>query len=224
MTAGHGGPAEAAEAVAGLCRVYWYSLYAYARMAGHSVQDAEDLTQGFFMHLIESRLLASADAARGRFRTFLLCCFRNYMASERKRAGSKKRGGDWLAVPMDRAEAEKRLERGLVANCDPERQYERNWAVAILEDAMSALKRQFHESGREPVFEALRPLLERDEGAQPYAVVADELGTTPGSVKSMVHRLRQRYREALRAAVLRTVDSSAEVDDELRHLLHVLQS
>lgn len=224
FAAGHGGSAEARQAMAGLCQIYWYPLYAYARHKGASADAAEELTQGFFEHLLAHDVVASADAARGRFRAFLLRCFQNFAAGEHARATRVKRGGGRPLLSLDVPGVEARVVRQLADPGDPERVYERHWAVAVLEEAMRQLREAFTAEGREEVFELLAPRLSGERDGNSATEVARQLETTEGNVNVMVHRLRGRYREVLHRVVLRTVDSPTEVQEELRHLLRVLQA
>ena len=146
------------------------------------------------------------------------------MGSQHARTETLRRGGGQPVVSLDARKGEERLGQDTAGNRSPEFEYERNWALAVLDEAMESLKRHFEESGRERVFEALRPLLEDEGDRQPYDSLAQELGTTKGTVKIMVHRFRRRYREALRAVVLQTVESPADLKEELHQLLQVLQS
>jgi RNA polymerase sigma-70 factor (ECF subfamily) len=223
LAAGHGGSTDAAEALAQLCRAYWYPLYAYARRTGRSPEDAQDLTQGFFEHLIESRLVASAEATKGRFRAFLRQCFRNFMAADRAKATRQKRGGGQPILSLDATGAEARFGRETADMRSPDLLYERNWALAVLDEVMLQVQREFAASGRERAFQILRPHLQGDDHGLSYAAVAQELSTTAETARVMVYRLRRRYRELLNGVVLRTVGSPAEVDEELRHLLQVVQ-
>ena len=221
--AARGGSTAARQALADLCQIYWYPLYAYARHRGQVADAARDLTQGFFEHLLEHELVASADAAKGRFRAFLLRCFQNFMASEHARATRQKRGGGQLVFSLDAPGAEERFGRDLADHRSPEVLYERRWAVAVLDEAMRLLRQEFATAGRERTFEILAPRLGEDRDGAPAAHLAAQLGTTEGTVRVMVHRLRRRYRELLHVVVLRTVATPAEVSDELRHLFQVLQ-
>lgn len=224
LTACHGGSADAAAALAELCRIYWYPLYAFARRQGHSAEEAQDLTQGFFEHLIESHLVDSADAAKGRFRSFLLQCFKHYRVTERVRASRRKRGGGRPLLSLDAEDGEVRFARELADRRDPEALYERNWALALVNAALERLADQFARSGRRRAFDLLSPFLHGDADSPRQAAVALELATTEATVRVMVHRLRRRYRELLRQLVTQTVGSPVEVDEELRNLLRILQS
>lgn len=223
LAAGQGGSGAARHALAELCRTYWYPLYAYARHKGTPADAAQDLTQGFFEHFLEHELVCSADATKGRFRAFLLRCFQNFAASEHARATRQKRGGGQPLLSLDAPGAEARFARELSDPRSPEVLYERHWAVAVLDETLRRLREEFVAEGRERTFDLLAPRLsgERDGGS--CADLAVQLGTTEGTVRVMVHRLRRRYREVLNGVVLRTVDSPSEVSEELRHLLEVLR-
>ena len=222
--AGHSGSGDAADALAELCRIYWYPLYAYARRSGRSPEDAQDLTQGFFEHLLATSLVASADATKGRFRAYLLQCFRNFMAADHAKATRHKRGGGQPVLSLDAIGAEARFGREMTDKHSPETLYERNWALAVLDEAMLEVEREFAASGREHTFLTLRPHLQGDDHGLSRAAVAKELSTSQETVRVMIYRLRRRYRERLHGVVLRTVSSSAEVDEELRHLLQIVQA
>jgi RNA polymerase sigma-70 factor (ECF subfamily) len=224
LAAGHGGSAVAREAMAQLCQLYWYPLYAYARRQGADADAARDLTQGFFEHLLEHELVARAEASRGRFRSYLLQCFKNFASSERARARREKRGGGDLILSLDVPGMEQRFAGDLADGRDPESLYERQWALAVVEEALRRLRQEFVVAGRERTFTALAPRLTGDPDGVSSRELARELGTTEGTVDVMVHRLRRQYREALSAVVLRTVASPAEVEEELRYLLRVLQA
>jgi RNA polymerase sigma-70 factor (ECF subfamily) len=214
---GTGGEAEAGAALETLCRTYWYPLYAYVRRKGRGPDDAADLVQGFFVSLLERHGVAAADRGRGRFRTFLLASLDHYVANEWRRAAAQKRGGGAVVVGLDFSDGERRY--GLEPSHDltPDRVFERRWALALIDAAMSRLRAEYESRGRGNVYEALSDLIGGD-GAEGYAGVGRRLGMTEAAVKVAVHRLRKRCRELLREEVGQTVASEAEVDDELRHL------
>jgi DNA-directed RNA polymerase specialized sigma24 family protein len=224
FAAGHEESGEGGHALGDLCRTYWYPLYTYARRTGRSAEDSQDLTQGFFEHLLESHLLASANAAKGRFRAFLLRCFRNFMTTQYLKASCEKRGGGKVVLSLDAEGAEAKFGKEAADPRSPEVLFERAWAIAVLDAAMRRVEEEFVTSGRGRIFRVLCPHLQGDDDSLPHAVLARKLATTEVTVRVMVYRLRRRYREALNTVVLRTVESPAEVDEELRHLLRVLQS
>jgi|SRR5665213_413385 len=205
-----------------LCQAYWYPLYAYVRRRGHSPEDAEDLTQEFFARLLENKWVGRADRQKGRFRSFLLSAMNHFLRDEWDRARAQKRGGGVKAAPLQLDTAETRYGHEAADTVTPEQNYERRWALALLEQVVYRLRAEYEQSGRVELFAALHPCLVGDRTAQPYAELAANLGVSEGTVKSAVHRLRSRYRELLRHEIAQTVAEPGEVDEELRHLFIVL--
>lgn len=204
-----------------LCRAYWYPLYAFIRRSGHSPHDAQDLTQSYFAYLLEKRLLSKADRETGRFRSFLLGSLKNFMANEWRKQNARKRDAS-QTISFDATDAEERYTIEPVDESNPQRTYEQAWAVAVLNQAMSLLELEYAESGRNNVFALLTPCLQGDRLDATYAELGSRLGMSEGAVKVAVHRLRQRYREILRACVANTVSNPLDVDGELQHLMSVL--
>ena len=212
------------EALECLCRTYWYPLYSYARRAGHSPPDAEDLTQGFFARLLEKDYLKAAARDKGRFRTFLLVALKGYLANEWDRQHAQKRGGFAPVVPIDQALAESRFASEPAHNLSPDLLFDRQWAVTLLERTMTQLQHEYVASGRAQLFEYLRSCLAKDESALPYAEIAGRLKLTEAAVKMAVHRLRLRYREILQHEIAQTVSAPEEIEEEIRHLFSVFGS
>jgi RNA polymerase sigma factor (sigma-70 family) len=212
---------RAGEALARLCAMYWYPVFAFVRRRGHSPEDAQDLTQGFFTRLIEKADLGDADRTRGRFRSFLLTACQHYLANEHDRAHAQKRGGANVLLPIDVAAAEDRYARALSHDETPERVYDRHWCLTLLGSVLDDLRDDYAASGNERLFDRLRAFLTGDDEST-YTEAAIDLGMTAGAVKVAVHRLRRRYRDALRARVAGTVATDTEIEDEIRHLLEVL--
>jgi DNA-directed RNA polymerase specialized sigma24 family protein len=206
-----------------ICDAYWHPLYAFARKLGYRPDDAQDLTQGFFENLIERPFLGRADAAKGRFRSFLLGAFKLHLAKVRERAGAQKRGGNCPHVSLDIARVEAQVTRELATNNTPDRLYERAWAMALLEEALNRLRREFERNGRGEAFRCFEPCLQGDPDATRRAEMAGGLGLSVGSVQVALSRARHRYAELLREVVLQTVASPAEVSDEIHHLQTVLR-
>lgn len=221
LAAGRSEPAGG-PALEELCATYWGPLYAYLRRAGHAPPDAQDLTQEFFATLIENRQFAGLDPARGRFRSFMLAALRHFVANERDRVQARKRGGGAIHVPLDVPAAEERYGTLLAGSADPEAEFERQWALALLARVLARLREESVAAGEVARFEALKSTLTEGRGATPYAGIAERLGTSEGAVKVAVHRLRKRFREALSDEVAGTVESDGEVEAELRHLLAAL--
>lgn len=213
---------EAAAAMERLCGTYWYPLYAYVRRCGHSPADAEDLTQEFFARLLEHHWIARADRELGRFRSFLLMAMKRFMAKEWAKAQTLKRGGGMRLVPLRFDTAETRYCREPADTSTPEQVYERQWALLLLEAVMKRLREDYAREGKGALFDVLQSSLVGSREAQPYAVLAAQLGMTEGAVRTAVCRLRERYRMQTKQEIGHTVASSAEIDGELRHLFRVL--
>jgi RNA polymerase sigma-70 factor (ECF subfamily) len=222
--AGQGPSPEAQEALAALCQLYWYPLYAYARRRLPSAHDAQDLTQGFFAQLLEKDYLQAADPQRGKFRSFLLTAFKHFLSKERDRANAQKRGGGRPVLALDFQAGERRYQREPVDPTTPETAYERRWALAILEQTLARLRQEMANAGKEQLFERLKGVLAGEGLEEPYARVAEELGISEQAVKVAVHRLRRRYQELLRAEITQTVAAPDEVEDELRDLFAAVRA
>ena len=216
------GSAEGAEALARLCSIYWYPIFAFVRRRGYPVDDAQDLTQAFFARIIEKDDLGAADRDRGRFRTFLLTACQHFLLNERDRALALKRGGGYVPISIDIAAAEERYQHSLAHDETPERLYHRQWCLALLATVLDSLRDEYVAAGNEALFDRLRGVLTFDGVAETHASAAADLGMTPAAVKVAVHRLRRRYRDALRQRVADTVDSEEAIDDEMRDLLSTL--
>jgi RNA polymerase sigma-70 factor (ECF subfamily) len=222
LSAGEGSLPNAKAALERLCRAYWYPLYAYVRRQGRSVEEAQDLTQEFFARLLRKEYLRHADPARGRFRTFLLTALERFLINDWEKGRAAKRGEGQPVISWDQRETETRFLAEPADQSTPEKAFEKRWAVTVLERVLERLREEFTASGHAERFERLKVLLWGEKGSPPYAGVAAELGLTEGTLKVAVHRLRQRYRELLRAEVAQTVARPEEVDDELRHLIAVM--
>src|SRR5262245_30690498 len=210
------------EAFARLCERYYQPLYSFLRRRGETPEDAQDLTQGFIARLLEKDVLRHADPARGKFRAFLLTSLKHYAANEHVRAAAGKRGSGQplLSVDLDAAEGRYGLEPR--DDLTPELLYDRRWALAVLERALRALRAEFSANGRESFFEAVQGTLTGDSAAVPYREIADRFGMTESNVKVSIHRMRRRYGDLVRAEIADTVDTEAEVDEEVRYLLTAL--
>lgn len=206
-----------------LCALYWPPIFAYVRRRGHSSDEAADLTQGFFARLIEKGDLKSADRSRGRFRTFLLSACQHYLANQWHRERAQKRGGGRHPLSLDAETGEALTLRALAHDETPELLFQRQWCMTLLSCVLQDLRDEYHASGRSAIFEGLKRFLGGDDDPG-YAETAAVLGMAPGAVKVAVHRLRGRYRDALRERVAATVASGDDVEGEIRHLLLVLGS
>ncbi len=223
LRAGGGSESDAAAALERLCRQYWQPLYVFARRRGHTEHDAQDLTQGFLAELLAGNSLSRADPSRGRFRTFLLTAFCNYLSNQRRERATQKRGGGQVPVSLD-DEAEEALVRGLSAGLTPEFHYERSWALALLERVLARLREEYTVAGRLELFEALQPSLTGGSRGPGYAELGRQIGLSEGTVAVAMHRMRRRYGEFLREEIAATVATPEEAKDELRHLLKIVSA
>ena len=213
-----------ASALAKLCRTYWYPLYMFARRRGYSPEDAQDVTQGFFLHLLEHRALAGIDRLKGKFRSFLLASFQNHLSDQVDRARRFKRGGDKEFVWLDAEEAEQRYRLEPVEYLTAEKMFDARWAVTLLAEVLNRLRQEYATAGKTPTFEALNVFLDPVNSGTPpsYEEVASRLQISTGAVKTLIHRLRKRYTALLREEVGRTVSDAAEVDEEIHALCEAL--
>jgi RNA polymerase sigma-70 factor (ECF subfamily) len=219
LSAGRSETTRGRDALAALCKTYWYPLYAYVRRQGHSSHDAEDLTQGFFARLLETESLAVVSREKGKFRTFLLVALKRFLVNEWQRANSQKRGGGSFRVPLQGHTAETQYAIEPVERLTAEKLYERRWALTLLDRVLARLRDEFNLADKKELFEKLKSYLMVEKEAIPYAKAAQLLGMNEGAVKVAVHRLRRRFRELFREEVAHTVSKPEEIDEEIRHLL-----
>jgi len=212
--AARGGDTDAAEALGSLFGAYWQPLYRYARRLGRTAEDAEDLVQGFFAHLLENAGLRLVDRGKGRFRAFLLGALKNYMANEWQREHRQKRGGFATHLSIDWRSAETGIDPADTRS--PDRLYDRDWAVALLDKVLDDM-------GREEVdFERWKPFLSISSAQLPYGEIVAQFGLSEGAARVAVHRLRKRYRHRLREEIARTLAGDGEVEEEMRALFAAL--
>ncbi len=215
-------PHLAERALAELCGSYWPPLYAFARRKGKAPADAKDAVQGFLLQMIEDRQLGQADPERGRFRTYLQMTFSRYMINEWERATAQKRGGLRPVVELDADAVEARGLPELATAATPERAFEERWALTVWEHSLASLAAEAQARGKSSAFQTVRPFLSSEGNADAYAAAGASLGQAPGSVKTLVHRLRRELGETLRREVARTVLDPAEVTAEVQHLRNIL--
>jgi RNA polymerase sigma factor (sigma-70 family) len=211
-------------ALAELCRLYWYPLYTFARRRGRSPEDAQDLTQSFFLHMVEHRAFKAVDRLKGKFRSFLLASFQNHLSDAADRARRLKRGGDKAFVQLDAEDAEKRYRLEPVDFLTAEKIFDARWMMTVLGEELKKLSREYAVGGKASTFEALKVFLDANNSrTQPsYDEVASRLRVTIGAVKTHIHRLRKRYTALLREEVGRTISDPAEIDQEIHALCEVL--
>jgi RNA polymerase sigma-70 factor (ECF subfamily) len=213
---------EARAALAELCEVYWYPIYALIRRRGHPPDEACDLAQDYFVRLLEKGVIAAADWSKGRFRAFLRTdCQHFLMDQARKRIVPATRS---KAIPIDGTGAESRYRLEPVDDMTAERLFDRTWAATLLDRAIGLLREEYAAKGRTDIFDRLKVVLSQDKGAVKAADLAAQLGTTKGAVRTAVHRLKKRYREILLREIAATLDDPAEVTEEIRWLFEALRS
>jgi RNA polymerase sigma factor (sigma-70 family) len=220
IAAGDPNRKEARSALVSLCENYWYPLYAYLRRRGYPADQAQDLTQEFFIRVLEGRYLDRADPEKGRFRSFLLTSLKFFVADEEDRQRAHKRGGG-MVVSLEFSSGEDRYLREPAHDETPERIFERRWALSVLDRVVERLRSEFVQHGRPENFERLKVFLLGQSDA-PYAALAREMNTSEGALKVAIHRLRKRYRELFREEIADTVADPAEVESELRYLAAAL--
>jgi RNA polymerase sigma factor (sigma-70 family) len=211
-------------ALAELCRLYWFPLYAFVRRRGYSPADAQDLVQGFFLQLLDHRALAGIDPCKGKFRSFLLASIRKYLSKETDRVRCLKRGGNIEFVPFDTLEAEKLYRHELADFLTAETIFDARWATTLLDEAMARLGKEYVAEGKAAVLQELEPFLApcNVQVVPSYEQVADRLQVSIGAVKTLIHRLRKRFTALLREEVARTVQNPADVDEEIHSLCEAL--
>lgn len=218
LTAGHKSSPQSDRALAELCQTYWFPLYAYVRRQGKTKEDAEDLVQEFFARFLEKNYLDGLRAERGKFRAFLLASLKHFLANEWDKASRQKRGGGVLHLSLDWQSADERYQLEPRDSTSPDRLFDREWALALLERVIRRLGDECRRDGKDQLFEQARQFLMVGEQAIPYADAARALGTDEGAVRVAVHRLRKRYRELLREEIAQTLNDPAQVQEELRSL------
>jgi RNA polymerase sigma-70 factor (ECF subfamily) len=220
--AGHVTSPDKSLALDHICGWYWKPLYAFARRKGHSPEEAQDLTQGFFAVLLEKNYLSSADRARGRFRTFLLSAFENFLRNDWAYQRALKRGGDVTFVPLNLEVAENNYQQERGSHHPPSTLFERRWAISLLESVLERIRVEFTKAGKSSQFVVLEVFLSGTQHSASYSDAASKLELSETAVRVAVHRLRVRYGKLLRQAVAETLSDPDDVEDELRHLLAVL--
>jgi len=210
-------------ALEALCRTYWYPLYCFARKRGSFPEDAQDLTQSFFAVFLEKNYVARADPERGRFRTFLLTSFKNFLTNEWKRARTARRGGGAQCISFDAQTAERRYVLDRIEPETPDKAYDKTWAVSILELAMTRLRTEYAAAGKTELFEILKLRLWNESDTLSGAELGARFNLSEAAVKMALLRLRRRFREAIKQEIEQTVALAGEVDQEMRYLISVLR-
>jgi RNA polymerase sigma factor (sigma-70 family) len=220
LLAARSGAMGSTQALDELCRTYWYPLYAFVRREGHDQEKSQDLTQEFFARLLARGDLGRVSPEKGRFRSFLLVAMKHLIANEYHRERAQKRGGGQVVFSLDAAAAEDRYRMEPVDGVTPELLYDRKWADALLDRVLERLEGEFLHDRL--TFSRVKHFIIQSRGETSFAASAEAAGVTEATLKGVVHRLRQRYRELVRQEIGRTLENPSEVEDELRYLLAVL--
>ena len=215
---------EGARALEQLCRTYWYPAYTYLRRLGSGAHDAEDLVQGFFISILQRRSLATVEESKGRLRSFLLVALKRFVTNAHISANTLKRGGGHKHFSIEAAQAEQRFSMEPATQLSPDRLFEREWAVTLLDAVLKKLRAEYVRGGREEVFETLKDRLTVDGNPSALADAGARIGLNEGAAKVALYRLRQRYRKILHDEIAATVDSPEEVHEEIRHLFDVFRA
>jgi len=214
----------AQEALEKLCRIYWRPIYGFVRRQGIRPEEAEDLTQGFFAQLLERRSLSAVRKEKGRLRSFLLGALKYFLADEQRRAMAIKRGKGQRLIPLEDLRADEGIEMEPADPVTAEMIYERRWALTVLEHVLARLKDEYRAAGNAALFDSLKQLLPDEPGSPSQAEIAAYLGMTENSVRQAFYRFRQRYQLLLREEIAHTVATPGDIEDELRHLIAVLEA
>lgn len=204
-----------------LCRAYWPPIYAELRRRGYSPTDAQDLTQEFFLRLLERETFSAADRERGRFRTFLLSALDFTISDHWRTQRAAKRGGGVKPLSLDEGECEAWFREEPAAGGDAAAAFDRRWAVVIMDRALAALRAEYGAGGRGEVFDAVNPFLSAEAGEGGYEAACGSIGLSAQAFAVAVHRFRKRFRECVREQVAMTVADPGEVDAEMKHLFGV---
>jgi DNA-directed RNA polymerase specialized sigma24 family protein len=215
---------QAQSALENLCQTYWYPLYAFIRRQGYLPHDAQDLAQGFFERLLSKDYLRQVNREKGKFRSFLLASASHFISDERDRANALKRGGGKKLISLDEELAEQRYRLEPVNEIAPDRLFDRRWAYTLLETARANLRSEFLRAGKNELYDQLQAMESGGPDAPSVADAALKLGMSESAIKSAAFRFRQRYRDLIRDEVAKTVATSREIDDEIRHLISIVAS
>ena len=222
LAAGQATDARSGEALASLCEMYWYPVYAFIRRQGYRPEDCADLTQAFFVCVLEKNYFHGLDPARGRFRAFLCASLRHFLSNERDRSRALKRGGRHPPVSLDVRNAEGAYQLEPRDDLTPEKLFDRRWALLLLERVLTRLREHYASPRKAALFARLQGLLTGGNSEVPYAEIAQALGMTEGAVKVAAHRLRRQFRDLLVEEIAGTVSDVVEIDGEIAYLLRAV--
>ena len=223
IAAGKDSSPEARQALATLCQKYWGPLYIFVRRKNYTVEDAQDITQGFFAQFLERGSIRGASRDRGKFRAYLLSALKHYMTDEWRKGQAQKRGGGQVLLSLDFDSAEKIYNMEPVDNKTPDVIYQEHWAMTLLNTIFDDLEKEYGDAGRADFFSKLKPYFTGEDAEGTYAQLAEALDTTEGAIKTSIYRLRKRFGSLLRAEIAQTVANADDVEDEINHLFSLFQ-
>jgi RNA polymerase sigma-70 factor (ECF subfamily) len=212
------------EALEKLCRIYWRPIYSFAQRQGFGPEEAKDITQGFFAQLLERKSFSAVRKEKGRLRSFLLGALKYFLADEHRRASAIKRGKGQRLIPLEELRTYEGIEMEPSDPLTAEIIYERRWALTVLEHVLNRLKDEYRAAGKAGLFDSLKQLLPDEPGAPSQAEVAAQCGMTENAVRQAFYRFRQRYQSLLREEIAHTVATPGDIEDELRHLIAVVEA
>jgi len=213
---------EAENALAKLCETYWPPIYSFIRRRGYSPADAQDLTQSFFAFFLRTKAYARTDRLHGKFRSFLLASVKNFLSDNWDREQAVKRGGNFEFISLDQQTAEAFYDAASASDSTAECLFDVRWAKTLTSGALDSLRQELQTKGKTQLFEQIKNFLTGGSILPSYDETSVRTGLPAATVKTHVHRLRQRYREIVRREVARTVSAPHEVDEELRYLCRIL--
>jgi RNA polymerase sigma factor (sigma-70 family) len=223
VVSAQGDSPAAREALENLCRTYWRPVYSFVRRQGIGREEAQDLTQGFFAHLLRRRALDTVRKEKGRLRSFLLTSLKHFLANERRDAMRIKRGSGQPSLSLEELCAIELADLALADTRSADQIYERRWALTLMEQVVQRLQEEYRATGSIGLFDCLIQLLLSEPEPLPQAEIATRLGMTENAVRQAFHRFRQRYQNLLRDEISHTVALASDIEDELRHFITVLR-
>ena len=222
LAAGNENGSGSRRALEQLCQQYWYPLYAFLRRRGTNRDQAQELTQAFFVHLLEKKSYEKADPERGRFRTFLITAINNFVANYWRAENAAKRSPQTKLISLEFDDGERRYSLEPQDDTTPEKLFERRWGLTVLQNAMDRLQNSYEQEGKLELFNALKPLIVGGADSIKQQDLAYELGLSHGALRVALHRMRKKCRDTLREEIAQTVESANDIDKELRYLLDVI--
>ena len=222
LAARDGSPSESEQALSALCEAYWYPLYAFVRLQGYKPEEAQDLTQAYFVRLLEKNYLQEVEPSSGRFRSFLMVTMKHFLSNERQREQALKRGGGVIKISLDAEDAEHRFRLEPADQLTPEEVFDRRWALTVIGRVLGSLRQEHIDAGKGDRFDLLKGHLTGEEPRVRYREVAAQLEMNEPAVRTAVRRMRQRFGKLLWNEIAETVANPDGVGDEVRHLLQVV--